>query len=85
MFSCPTHNWTHIVRECPICFPIWMTTSSSTGAPPQEIEVLRAENRRLREALEKIKDGGVPVGVMANVTERMLAMCEIATEALLTK
>lgn len=34
------------------------------------------------EALELIKNGGVPQGVPANVAERMLAMCEVAEKAL---
>jgi len=48
-------------------------------------EAALAEVKVLREALEKIRGGGVPSGVDANVHERMLAMCALATGALYTK
>lgn len=36
----------------------------------------------MQEALERIKDGGVPLGVQANVVDRMLEMNNIATNYL---
>jgi hypothetical protein len=32
--------------------------------------------------LQKIKDGGAPIGVLANTAQRMLKMCELAEDAL---
>lgn len=48
----------------------------------QELHAARARCARLEGALEKIRDGGVPHGVLANVHERLLTMCEIASAAL---
>lgn len=57
----------------------------NAACSPSTILSLCAEIKRLRAALEKIKDGGVPNGVTATVQERMLAMCDIAAEALAGK
>lgn len=43
-------------------------------------EQLQSKFNEAVEVLNKIKDGGVPPMVLANVTERMLAMCGLAEE-----
>lgn len=48
-----------------------------------ERDQLKTENGKLREALEKIKNGGVSNGVLASAETRMHTMCEIAYQALL--
>lgn len=40
---------------------------------------------KYEKALNQIRDGGAPCGVQANVEERMLKMCDIASEALRTQ
>ena len=47
-----------------------------------QVVKLKARVEGLREALQKIKDGGVPFGVLANPIERMLNTCNIASDAL---
>ncbi len=47
-----------------------------------KIDSLRTRVAELEGVLEKINNGGLPDGVMGNVTERMLAMCAIARQAL---
>lgn len=48
----------------------------------KELDAVRLKIAEYEAALEKIKNGGVPYGVSADVTDRMLAMCEIARETL---
>lgn len=48
----------------------------------EERNAALAQVARLEGALERIRNGGVPNGVLANAEERMLVMCEIAAEIL---
>lgn len=64
MFSCYTHGWSSALSMCPLCWnqQISITTSTGTfesivGISGKEIERLRSENARLREALEMIASG----------------------------
>ena len=61
MFNCYLHGWSDRYGACPKCFPVETYTSSSTASLPpdyivgisgQELEKLKKENARLREALE---------------------------------
>ena len=59
----------------------------TTAAPieiyePAYVEALEAENAHLREALNKISNGGVDIGKLATPVERMIVMSEVAQEAL---
>jgi hypothetical protein len=59
MFNCYLHGWSSRDDTCPKCIKI-ETVTTTTGTYPdyivgisgQELERLRAENSRLREALE---------------------------------
>lgn len=50
-----------------------------------EIRGLKEERDRYKAALEKIENGGVPIGKSATVGERMLEMVKLAGEALRTQ
>jgi hypothetical protein len=49
---------------------------------PTYVEALEAETAHLREALNKISNGGVGIGKLATPVERMVVMSEIAQDAL---
>lgn len=66
MFNCYTHGWTSEAYPCRECFPLKVTTSTSTtfiypealvGISSSELARLKDENKRLREALEFISSG----------------------------
>jgi len=58
MYNCYIHGWSHIDRPCSICNPIHTWTSSGTmveafvAISKSELDRLKSENARLREALE---------------------------------
>ena len=65
MFNCYVHGWSHIERPCSICNPIHIWTSSGTtleaviGISKSELDRLKAENARLREALIELSHSEV--------------------------
>ena len=68
MFNCYTHGWTSRDYPCRMCFPLEVTTSTSTtfvypealiGISSTELDRLKNENGRLRQALEAIASGSV--------------------------
>lgn len=69
--NCPYHG----ESGCPVC-PYEQWTNSRRAAQ------LEACLRVAEEALEKVKNGGVPFGVHANMSDRMLVACEVSVEAL---
>ena len=56
MFSCKTHGWSHIEKPCSLCFPMLIASTSNTISleikQKTELEKLKEENARLRDALE---------------------------------
>jgi hypothetical protein len=58
MFNCYLHGWSSRDDTCPKCIKIETVTTTGTypdyivGISGQELERLRSENSRLREALE---------------------------------
>lgn len=66
MFNCYTHGWTSRDYPCRMCFPLEVTTSTSTtfvypealiGISSTELDRLKNENGRLRQSLEIIANG----------------------------
>lgn len=84
-------NWQRFGKVYEQCFDMIKKSIEEHGC---KIEITFVEHDRIKdlesklaqavEGLERIKDGGVPCGVCANVQERMLAMVDIATEVLAT-
>ena len=60
MFNCHVHGWSHIEKPCSICNPIHIWTSSVTtveafvAISKSELDRLKSENARFKEALLKI-------------------------------
>ena len=53
-YFCYLHNWASPYQGCPSCVQIVTTTSDSAVMPEHtELQSLRSENARLREALER--------------------------------
>lgn len=59
-----------------------MELAESRSEIIEQRNMLYAQVKLMREALVKINDGGVPLGVQANVEQRMLAMCDLSRTAL---
>lgn len=65
MFSCYTHGWSSALSMCPLCWNQQISITTSTGTfesivSGKEIERLRSENARLREALWDIAQHHAP-------------------------
>lgn len=60
MFNCTTHGWTSFEKPCLVCIPVTAFPSNTNVAENdtswselhEQIEFLKAENARYREALE---------------------------------